>query len=73
MKRVPVQSSNIVSIGYDQGDFILEIEFHGGRVYQYLSVQPEVHQGLMSAHSIGSYFHQNIKGRYAAQSAEWEF
>ena len=61
MERVPVQSSNLVSVGYELGTAILEIEFHSGGIYQYSGVPEDVHQGLMNAGSKGSYFHQNIK------------
>jgi len=64
MTRQPVSSSNIASIGYDQKSQTLEIEFLSGGVYQYYSVSQSLYQGLMAASSHGSYFHQNIKGRY---------
>ncbi len=64
MKRTPVQSSNIASIGYDEQSQTLEIEFHNGRVYQYFDVPQGQHSALMSAGSLGSYFHSTIKGYY---------
>lgn len=65
MIRTPVNSSNLRSVGYDQGKQILEIEFHGGGVYQYYSVPPSIYQGLMRAASHGSYFHKHIRDGYA--------
>src|SRR5690606_38788946 len=35
IKRIPVTSSNIASVGYDKEEHILEIEFHHGTIYQY--------------------------------------
>ncbi|MFK5604644.1 KTSC domain-containing protein [Haloferax volcanii] len=64
MNREPVSSSNLSSVGYDQSNQILEIEFHGGRVYQYFDVPSRVHQALMNASSHGKYFHRNIKDNY---------
>lgn len=64
MTRQPVSSSNIASIGYDPQSQTLEIEFHPGSVYQYYGVPQSLYQGLMGASSHGSYFSQNIKGRY---------
>lgn len=64
MMRRPVSSSNIRSVGYDPTTRTLEIEFNSGAVYQYDGVPTTVHAGLMGASSHGSYFHQNIKGRY---------
>jgi hypothetical protein len=40
MDRTPVSSSNLSSVGYDPDEQILEIEFNGGRVYQYYDVPP---------------------------------
>ncbi len=64
MKRVPVSSSNLSSVGYDESNQVLEIEFHGGRVYQYFDVPKRIHQELMSANSHGKYFHRNIEDKY---------
>ena len=36
MKRVSVQSSNICSIGYDENQSILQVEFNNGSIYNYL-------------------------------------
>ena len=64
MIRKPVSSTNLKSAGYDPATGTLEIEFNGGAVYRYNSVPPTIYTGLMEASSHGSYFHQNIKGRY---------
>lgn len=67
MERVPVSSSNISSVGYDPKTQILEIEFHGGRLYHYYNVPLEIYEGLMSASSHGKYLHQNIIDHYRYQ------
>ena len=64
IKRKPVASSNIASVGYDAKKKILEIEFNYGGVYQYFDVPTEVYEGLMNAGSHGSYYHHNIKEKY---------
>jgi hypothetical protein len=64
MIRQPVNSSNIRSIGYDARSETLEIEFHGGGVYQYRGVPATIHAALMTARSHGGFFHQHIKGRF---------
>lgn len=64
MRRQPVRSSNILSIGYEQETKTLEVEFHSGDVYQYSGVPEAVYQALMQAASKGSYLHNHIKGRY---------
>ena len=61
MERTPVSSSTIASIGYDHESETLEIEFHGGGIYQYPGVPEKVHQELMIAGSKGTYFDRNIK------------
>lgn len=61
MERVPVQSSNLATVGYDANNSTLEIEFNHGGIYQYSNVPPHIHDGLMSAGSKGTYFDQNIK------------
>jgi hypothetical protein len=64
MQRQAVNSSNLRSVGYDQSDKILEIEFHSGGVYRYDNVPHSVFQDLMDAPSHGKYFHAHIKGVY---------
>ena len=65
MNRASVMSSNIRSIGYEPSTCTLEIEFHGGRVYQYAGVAALEYQRLLSAGSKGTFFHDHIKDRYA--------
>jgi len=64
MNRTPVSSSNLSSVGYDEEDRVLEIEFNSGGVYQYYDVPPRIHRDLMNASSHGSYFHREIKENY---------
>jgi hypothetical protein len=64
VNRTPVRSSNIRSVGYEPGTRLLDVEFHSGGIYQYSSVPESVYQGLMSAASKGTYFHDHIKDRY---------
>ncbi len=64
MKRKPVSSSNISSIGYDEKSRTLEVEFHSGGIYQYFDVPSNIYDGIMSAGSKGQYFSQHIKGYF---------
>lgn len=59
--RKPVTSSNIKSIGYDEHSETLVVEFTSLKLYQYIHVAPIVHQELLAAPSIGSYFSRVIK------------
>jgi hypothetical protein len=61
MKRTSVVSSNLKSVGYDEENKILEIEFLHGGVYQYFDVPKSVYDGLMNASSHGQYFDRNVK------------
>lgn len=67
MDRMPVDSSNVASIGYDAATMTLEVEFQGGSVYQYFDVPQNVYDAFVSCESKGGFLHQNIKGvfRYA--------
>lgn len=64
MVRTSVRSSNICSVGYDPASRTLEVEFHGGGIYQYSGVPKNIHLALMQAASKGAYFHDHIKERY---------
>lgn len=64
MQRIPVESSDVVSIGYDDKSNMLEVEFNGGRIYRYHDVEPDVHKHFMHADSYGQYFNSFINNRY---------
>lgn len=59
--RLPVNSSELASIGFDDASQILEVEFRSGAVYQYSGVQKVIYSELMSAQSHGSYFNEYVK------------
>ncbi len=67
IKRIPVASSNIASVGYDKNAHILEIEFHHGAIYQYVDVPERVFEELMSSPAIGAYFMNEIKRKFEYQ------
>lgn len=64
MHRFPVESSAIVSVGYDAALETLEIEYVGGRVYDYRCVPLEEFISLMSSKSLGSFVNTRIKPVY---------
>lgn len=71
MDRQAVQSSDILSIGYDPETCLLEVEFkRASRLYIYKEVPPEVCRDLVGAPSVGKYFAANIKGKYAFTTHE---
>jgi hypothetical protein len=61
MERIPLISSNIISVGYDKERKILEIEFTAGAIYQYFNVPQNIYKALLNADSSAKYFDQNIK------------
>lgn len=65
MEMIPVSSSNIAAIGYDEGQSILVIEFNNGRAYEYYSVASYVFDELLNADSKGQYANQNIYKNYS--------
>lgn len=64
MKREAVESSNITSIGYDPDEQKLEVEFHGGSIYQYFEVPETLYRYFIEAESKGKFFAQNVKGYF---------
>ncbi|MEH2334509.1 KTSC domain-containing protein [Nostoc sp.] len=61
---LPVVSSMAMAVGYDRNEHILQVEFQSGSVYQYLGVDEDTWEDLHSSDSVGSFFNQEIKGRY---------
>jgi hypothetical protein len=66
MQREAVESTTMRSVGYDQPNQVLEIEFQSGAVYQYLDVPPAIHKELMDAASKGRYFNHEIREIYTS-------
>lgn len=64
MEKIPVTSSNVESIGYDEDSSTLEIEFKNGATYQYFDVPENVFAELRDADSVGGYLAARIKGTY---------
>lgn len=67
---IPVQSSQIAAIGFDEPTLTLAITFVKGGVYHYLGVSRNQFEALRDASSIGSAFYRMIKGRYEYQRIE---
>jgi hypothetical protein len=65
MKREPVASSLIRSVGYDPVGSILEIEMiEPNRLYKFYDVPFSVYDELMEAPSKGRYFNEFIRDLY---------
>jgi hypothetical protein len=66
MQREAVESTTMRSVGYDQTNQVLEVEFQSGAIYQYLDVRPAIHRELMAAASKGQYFNREIRDIYTS-------
>jgi hypothetical protein len=68
MRRKParerVKSSVIAAVTYDEPQHVLQVEFHTGRIYDYLAVPRRVYQAMLDAESVGQYFNQVIRTNY---------
>ncbi len=64
IKRRPVQSSNVASVGYSRKLHALEIEFTRGAVYRFLAVSPRVYRDLLLSDSKGHFIAEHIRGQY---------
>ena len=64
VEMTPVESSNLLEVGYDEVAEVLYITFKSGITYTYEDVPYYVYEELLSAESLGSYFHKNIRTKY---------
>lgn len=62
---VDVSSSMINRVKYDLESENLDLQFSNGTIYTYSNVPEDEYQGLVGSASVGSYFHNNIKGSYS--------
>ena len=61
MKRLPIESSMLKSVGYDEGVNTLEVEFTNGALYAYSDIPKEKYEKLLKAKSKGAYFSKHIR------------
>ena len=65
MKMHPLNSSNILSVGYDDKAAFLRVEFRrkeGSVFYTYPGIPHSIFDGIRAAESPGKYFNQHIRG-----------
>lgn len=67
IEKIPVESSNVEAIGYNQETQVLRIWYLNGGVYDYLNVPEIEFETLKQSPSVGSYLARNIKGSYSYQ------
>ncbi len=61
MNYVPVDSSSLEAVGYDEGTRRLGARFRSGSEYEYDNVPESVFRGILSASSAGKYFDRFVK------------
>lgn len=64
MRRQPIESSSLASVGYDPKRRQLEVEFRTGHVYDYFEVPRSVYEGLRAAASAGRFFTSSVRNRF---------
>lgn len=64
IQLIPVISSNVQSIGYDEQTQTLRVCFNNNAIYDYHNVSQMEFEALKSAPSVGSYLNRHIKNSY---------
>lgn len=64
MRRIPVRSIVLRSIGYDPSTRTFEAEFRSGRIYRYAGVPTELFLSCLVARSKGRFFNAAIRDFY---------
>jgi hypothetical protein len=64
IKRDPVQSTALASVGYSKRLRALEIEFRNGAIYRYLNVAPAIYHEFMNAPSKARFYNENIRRKF---------
>jgi hypothetical protein len=61
---IPVESSNIQEIGYNESFQTLRVAFKNSSLYEYANVPIVVYQAFMVSDSKGRYLNSQIKNKY---------
>jgi len=64
MNRYPVNERNIISVGYDEMNKILEIEFKLQTIHQYFDVSIDQFVALMKAPEIETHYFNFVYCKY---------
>jgi hypothetical protein len=62
MSMIPVNSSAIAAIGYENG--VLAVTFHNTGTYFHPGVPYQIFLGLWHTSSKGAFYNRHIRGRY---------
>ena len=64
MRIATVESATLATVGYDEAQELLQLEFGSRAVYLYFGVPAAVYEALLGAPSKGRYFNGTIRGCY---------
>ena len=68
--RAHVNSDPVRSMGYDEDEWVLQVELSDGSVHNYLRVPPKEYQALKNAESIGKHLKREISRYYESEEVE---
>ena len=73
MERTSVESSNILSVGHDPKENVLEVEFYNGSIYQYSPFTEEGYKLFINSESLGKFMHKHIRNNDSikAEKVSW--
>lgn len=63
MTMIPVKSSTILFIGYDEETRKMRVEFQTS-TYEYEDVEPECFESFLKSESKGTFLNEYIRGKY---------
>lgn len=66
---IKLQSKSLKAVKYDPETALLEVEFHSGEVYRYLT-PAGTYRELLQAESKGRYFNQHIRNRFPTAKSD---
>ena len=71
MRRVPVESRALKSVGYEADGRLLELEFSSGTLYRYFEVPEFTYRALMHAKSKGRFFQKSIDRKFRCEEVRF--
>ena len=60
IEMVPVSSSQVASVGYNEEKKILRVKYVSGGIYDYHDVPARIFDEMLQAESVGKYMHQHV-------------
>src|SRR5450432_1900950 len=61
MRFVPVASSSIRALAYDESQLLMQVEFQDGEIYEYSGIHQTAYAQLLASPSVGQYFNAHIR------------